>query len=117
MNAIWSCRCGGALAIFGVVGFAVIVSILHVVQADYDPSSQLMSELALGTHGWSMMVAFFCLALSMLGLQMGLGSQSTTLALRLVFVAAALCFLGAGVFPLGKAHSSRHELWRRARRR
>ena len=103
MNASWSYRCGGLLAIFGVVGFTVIVLILHVVQADHDPSSQLMSELALGTYGWSMALAFFCLALSMLGLQMGLGSQSTALVLRLLLFAAALCFLGAGVFPLGKA--------------
>ncbi len=103
MSASWSYRCGGLLAIFGAVDFAVIVLILHVVQADHDPSSQLMSELALGAYGWSMMLAFFCLALSMLGVLIGLGSQSTALVLRLVLFAAALCFLGAGVFPLGKA--------------
>ncbi len=36
---------------FGVIGFISIVIYLHKVQDNYDPSHQLMSELALGDNG------------------------------------------------------------------
>jgi hypothetical protein len=103
VNADWSSRFGGVLAIVGVTGFIVIVLVLHVIQADYEPARQLMSELALGHHGWWMMPAFFFLASSLLGMRIGLVSKGSNPVLGFVVIGAALCFAGAGLFPLGRA--------------
>ena len=103
VNAGWSNRLGGVLAIVGVTGFIVIVLFLHLIQVDYEPARQLMSELAFGRYGWWMMPAFFFLASSMLGLRIGLVSKGSNPVLGLVVIGAALCFAGAGFFPLGRA--------------
>ncbi|MBI3610134.1 MAG: DUF998 domain-containing protein [Nitrospirae bacterium] len=94
---------GGLFAIVGVVVFIVIVVALHFLQPGYDPANQLMSELALGPHGWAMLPAFISLSLSVFGLQAALGPFGASRALRLILVVASVFFLASGVFPLGAA--------------
>ena len=94
---------GSLCAIFGPIGFIGIVLILHLLHPDYDMRNQLLSELALGAHGWAMLPAFFCLAASVFGLQAALRVFEGTVVLRLVLAAAALCFLASGIFPLGRS--------------
>ena len=62
----------GCIVIGGAIGFIFIVIYLHVIQADYDPVHQLMSELALGRHGSLMFWAFLSFSLSVFTAQMGL---------------------------------------------
>ena len=81
--------------------FVVVVFILHLLQSDYDPRSQLMSELALGPHGWVMFLAFQGLAFAMFGVQVAITSYGGSDGYRLLLIVAALCFLAAGIFPLG----------------
>lgn len=59
-------RAGGLATLGGVAVFAVIAIALHVAQPGYDPSTQLMSELALGRYGGAMLFAFAALAVAML---------------------------------------------------
>ena len=61
-----------------------------------------MSELALGPHGWAMFIAFSFLALSAAGVQIIVGSAGGSKSLRWVLAGAALFFLAAGAFPLGR---------------
>jgi Protein of unknown function (DUF998) len=81
--------------------FVATVVPLHLLQSDYEPASQLMSELALGRHGWAMLVAFAGLALAAFGIQISIGIDGASRSLRGLLAAAALFFLAAGVFPLG----------------
>lgn len=76
---------------------------LHFAQPGYDPVNQLMSELALGRHGWAMLPAFALIAVSIACLAFGIASGRDARWMRIVLAAAALAFLGAGVFPLGSA--------------
>lgn len=91
----------GAAVLVGVTTFVAIVVILHFVQPAYEPSHQLMSELALGPYGWAMVIAFAGLALAVFGVQAAIAIPGASRLLRLLLAASALSFLAAGIFPLG----------------
>ena len=93
----------GWVVIGGAIGFILIVICLHIVQPDYDPVNQLMSELALGRHGSFMVFAFSSFALSVFAAQVGLHQHKSPTIMRLFLVIAAISLLGAGVFRLGSA--------------
>jgi uncharacterized protein DUF998 len=92
-------RSSGAAALAGVGTFALVVAALHLLQRDYEPAHQLMSELALGRHGWSMIVAFAGLAVATFAIQHAIGALGASMVLRILLVAAAAFFLVAGIFP------------------
>ena len=92
-----------ALLIGGVFLFLCVVIPLHLVQTNYNPRYQLMSELALGTRGEWMLLAFIGLSCAAFGTQCLLWQQQTSIFLRLIFGSVALCFLGSGIFPLGES--------------
>ena len=93
---------GAVTAMVGVAMFVMVVLILHLVQAGYDPRHQLMSELALGQHGWVMFLAFLGLASAMFGIQAAIAGSGAPRGYRFLIVTAALLFLAAGIFPLGE---------------
>jgi hypothetical membrane protein len=96
-------RWAGVLAITAAVGFAVVVSILHLLQPGYDLVHQLMSELALGEYGRVMLLAFLLIAASTFSLALGIAQLPRSASVQVVLAIAALAFLGAGVLPLGRA--------------
>jgi hypothetical protein len=81
----------------------MVVLILHLLQPGYDLQSQLMSELALGQHGWAMFLAFLGLASAPFGVQVAISNCGGSRGYRFLLGAAALFFLAAGIFPLGAA--------------
>jgi len=92
---------GAAAAMVGVATFAATVMVLHLLQPDYEATYQLMSELALGRHGWAMAVAFAGLALAVFGIQVAIAAFEASRGLRFLLMVAAAFFLAAGLFPLG----------------
>lgn len=92
---------GGTAALVGGTLFVVVVITLQQIQPAYRPRDQLMSELALGEHGWAMFLAFLGLAVAAIGIQVGIAAFGSSLAYRLLLIAAAMFFLSAGIFPLG----------------
>jgi len=94
---------GAVAAVLGVGMFLAVVLALHAVQTDYDPVNQLMSELALGPHGWTMFFAFAGIAVALAGIQFSIAKLGAAHALRGLLILAAVFFLAAGVFPLGEA--------------
>ena len=94
--AAWTPLRAGSLAIAGAIGFVLIVSILHLLQPGYDPKHQLMSELALGAHGWAMLLAFLFIAGSTLSLALGIAHLQRSPWLEGVLAVATLGFLGSG---------------------
>jgi len=91
----------GAAVLIGVMLFVTTVASLHFVQPAYDPSLQLMSELALGPFGWTMIIAFSGLSLAVFGVYVAISVAGASRWLRLVLAASAISFLTAGIFPLG----------------
>ena len=103
----------GALAIAGAGGFVVVVTALHLLKPDLQPSRRFVSEYAIGEHGWLMQAAFGLLTLACAAL--AVGSWSETEAGAILFMVAALGAAGAGVFVTdpsadGPSHPSRHGL-------
>ena len=92
---------GGVATMIGVAMFIIVVLILQQIQSGYEPRHQLMSELALGQHGWAMFVPFLGLATAVLGVQVAIAAFVDSHGYRVLLGAAALFFLTAGVFPLG----------------
>ena len=91
----------GAVSILSVCVFLTVVGYLQAVQANYDPTQQLMSELVLGAKGEVMLFAFLAVALALLSLAVGFSFCGAQMVLTTVLVFAALCFVGAGIFSLG----------------
>lgn len=94
---------GALLSIIGAALFLAVVIPLHFIQLDYNPRFQLLSELALGASGWVMLFAFFGLAMSAMGIGIISSSLHTSNFPSFIWGFAALCFLGSGIFPLGKS--------------
>jgi hypothetical protein len=92
---------GALFSFIGTALFLMVVIPLHFVQQGYNPRFQLLSELALGRYGWLMLFAFFGLALSAMGA--GIIAYHTAKFPSVIWGLAALCFLGAGIFPLGES--------------
>ena len=90
-----------ALAAFASTAiFALIVVILHVVQAGDDhPLRHAISELALGRAGWLMTIAFCSSGIGtlLLALTVGRGSTRPRVAPTLLAVAGLLAFVSAFV--------------------
>ena len=101
MNEIAKRHWGPVATIVGVAVFIVTVIALHLLQPDYNPRHQLMSELALGQYGWAMFLAFLGLAVAVFGVQAAIGSYRAVRGYRILLNIAAMLFLTAGVFPLG----------------
>lgn len=95
-------RAGGVTVLAGAGTFVAVVTVLHFVQPGYDPAQQLMSELALGRHGWAMFLAFAGLAVATFAIQHSIAALGASWPLRFVLGAATLFFLAAGLFPLGE---------------
>lgn len=85
------------LTVIGIAGFISIVVYLHLIQSDYHPLYQLMSELALGKQGELMLVAFFSFALAVISASLALSNKL----LKILLYLAALALAGAGIFKLG----------------
>ncbi len=94
-------QAGGWIAIAGVATFVIVVVALHALQSGYDPTTQLMSELAQGPHGDFMIAAFSGLAAAMVGILVAVDALGAGAAVRLLMLAAAVAFLASGIFPLG----------------
>ncbi len=87
--------------ILGVIGFTTIVIALHIVQNDYDPIHQLMSEMALGKHGSFMLIAFLSFSISVFFTQSILVTYKNNLLARVLLIIASFSLAGAGLFKLG----------------
>ena len=82
--------------------FLVTVVALHLLQPGYEPTNQLMSELALGRYGSAMIVALAGLAIAFFGVQAAIGAFGASGSFRFLLLVAALLLLAAGIFPLGE---------------
>ncbi len=80
----------------------VLLTALHFVKPDLDPSWSVISEYALGDYGWIMTIAFLAWGLCALSLYVAIRSQVQTLAGRIGLVFLLIGAAGpilAAIFP------------------
>jgi hypothetical protein len=85
----------------GVAGLLLLVG-LHVVRPDLAPSWRMVSEYAVGRHGWLMTVCFAMLAIGCIALAIALYPQAISPLGKagLVFLLATSCgYVLAALFP------------------
>jgi Protein of unknown function (DUF998) len=82
--------------------FLALLAALHLITPELDPAWRMISEYAIGRHGWVMAAAFFALTASYIGLAGALAAHVKTvggwLGLALLVVSAVGTAI-AGVYP------------------
>jgi hypothetical protein len=89
------------LIIISIILFISIVAILQIIQIDYNPIYQFMSELALGEYGLLMFYAFLAFAIALFVLQKSLSIYKNSQPIRILLVISSIALTGAGLFKLG----------------
>ena len=91
------------IILLSATSFSSIILYLQKIQTNYNPTHQLMSELALGRQGQLMLVAFTMLAIAVAGAAgiVIIFKASKLIVILLGSVSASL--IGAGIFKLGTA--------------
>jgi len=91
----------------------VLLAALHVIKPEFDPSWRMVSEYAIGEHGWVMRLAFLSLAFSFASLFVAIRSQTRTVGGRIglaVLLASAAAMSAAAVFAIDPIAASKDEL-------
>jgi hypothetical protein len=68
-----------SLSFTGTISFMVLLTALHLIKPELDPSWHFISEYAIGDYGWVMMLAFLSLAFSCVTLFLTIRSQIRSL--------------------------------------
>lgn len=101
------------LSFAGAAAFLVLLAALHFIKPELNPSWRVMSEYAIGRHGWVMVLAFLCLAFSCVALFVAIRAQTRTvggkIGLSFLLVAAAGMTIAA-VFTVDPITASGDEL-------
>ena len=95
-----------AITVTGIATFVFVVVFLHLSQPDYDPRSQMMSELALGKSGDLLLVAFIGLSVAIGTTAVSLLKQGSPAFLTALLCLASACFLAAGIVTLSVSAES-----------
>ncbi|MGH9966322.1 MAG: DUF998 domain-containing protein [Pyrinomonadaceae bacterium] len=93
--------------------FLVLLTVLHIIKPEFDPSWRFVSEYAIGRHGWVMVLAFLFLALSCLSSDIAIRSQIGTTGGKIglaLLVVVAVALVAAGIFVADPITASKDEL-------
>lgn len=88
-------------ALAAVVVFLILLTALHLIEPEFDPSKRLISEYELGRYGWVMSLAFFSLGVGVLATLLSTWESSVIrrgLIGRWWFLAISGALFGAGIF-------------------
>jgi hypothetical membrane protein len=94
-------RYWASIALAAVVIFLILLTALHFLEPEFDPSRRLISEYELGHYGWIMSLAFFSLGVGVLATERSTGKASTGRRGRIGrwwFLAISIAFFGGGIF-------------------
>jgi hypothetical protein len=91
----------------------VLIAALHFIKKDMEPSWHMVSEYAIGDHGWVMKLAFFSWGISCITLASAVRYQIKTLSGRiglvLLFI-VGISIVMAGVFVMDPPTASKDEM-------
>lgn len=86
------------ISLWATLSFLFLLTLLHILKPEIDPSWRFISELALGEYGYLMTLSFFLLAISHIALFMVLKHVvKAKIGLALLLISAAGLIL-AGIF-------------------
>jgi hypothetical protein len=91
------------IAVAGGLASLFCMVVLHAVKPELAPSSHVLSEYALGAHGWVMALCFLSLALGCAALLVALAPQATGVGGRIGLAFLFLAVVGlamASMFPM-----------------
>ena len=95
-------RTAAARISFGfALAFVAILAALHVLEPEFNVGGHLISEYELGTYGWLMSLAFFCLGGASLALWYAIKPDLVTVGGRVGswwLLLTAIAYVGAGLF-------------------
>lgn len=97
-----------AYAKWFALAFVVILTVLHLIKPELDPSWNFISEYQVGRFGWLMQLAFLSLGLSSFLLVMGLWNELNVvgkIGLVMLLIAASGMFI-AGIFKTDALNTS-----------
>jgi len=101
------------LSFAAAIMFLVLLTALHIIKPEFDPSWRFVSEYGIGRHGWIMVVAFLFLALSCLAaiiaIRSEIGTTGGKIGLALLLV-VAVALVAAGIFVADPITASKDEL-------
>ena len=93
--------------------FLVLLAALHIIKPELDPSWRVISEYALGRHGWIMVLAFLSLALSCVTLCLALRSHIQSIGGKIGLAALLISAAGliiSAIFTTDPITASQDEL-------
>src|SRR4030095_9120469 len=67
------------LSVAAAAAFLILLTTLHFIEPEFDPSWHMISEYEIGRYGYVMQLAFLCLALSCVSLVVAIRSQVGTM--------------------------------------
>jgi hypothetical protein len=74
-----------------------IIGLLHLIRPELDPRTRMISEYACGPRGWTMQLAFVCMAISCWSLAAATWTLQPVFGMALLIV-CGFGFAGAGIF-------------------
>lgn len=89
------------LTILFSTAFLIILSVLHLLKPEFDPSWRMISEYEIGAYGWMMRLAFFCWGISTFSLVFAIWPACTTgsgKVGRTWLALIGIALFGAGIF-------------------
>lgn len=101
------------LSMASATAFIAIVLLLHFVKPELAPSWRFVSEYAIGSNGWLMVLAFFCWAISCFALVAALRPHVRTVAGQIgvaVLLLVGLSLIAAGLFTADPITAKPEEL-------
>ncbi len=85
------------IALAGAGAFSVLLTLLHFLKPENDPSWRMISEYQIGRYGWMMQLAFFCWSFGIFALVIALW-QHIPVVIDIFLAIIAASILGAGIF-------------------
>ena len=79
-----------SMASTAAAGFVLLLGALHVIKPDLSPTWRMVSEYAIGAHGWLMALAFLALAVACVAMSIALKPYAAERAGRVGHVALAI---------------------------
>ena len=89
------------ISLITVTLFVLLLTILHFIEPEFEPTKHLISEYELGKFGWLMSLAFFSLAIGVFSTVLSTWSYIKTKGSfigRWFFIIISIALVGAGIF-------------------
>lgn len=90
-------RLASILASGAAALFLILLALLHLLKPEFDPSWRMISEYAIGRHGWLMALAFYALTVAYFGLAVALAPCARGVAGRLGLVLLIVSAVGTAL--------------------